>query len=312
MGEKKITKEKFTNLVNKATEFGKKTVADIQQSQKERELKKLHPIFEEDFEDWKNRLPNVIQIVDDAVRRNKVVCDGAIGWIEKQKGVEVFKLYDEYMHKCGIKFIPVAKCDSIYCVDPFDKHRFIDVEAAFERTTNEKISELERVTYCLGAKRCRVEIATMKSDAFGVGTSVGVSAQIPVEDDTDKNGKNKKQEYAKSDYSVSNNVGTSNYVSKSGKNWTYFEGNNTPTVPTLKWFKDDDAINGLIEMRCSGNNGIKSKVFEIKCSQAATMSSNTAAAVSGLLRGVKTSAKASVTTKQTQENNSVLIYEIEF
>ena len=49
MGEKKITKEKFTNLVNKATEFGKKTVADIQQSQKEQKEKKKKDPFQENL-----------------------------------------------------------------------------------------------------------------------------------------------------------------------------------------------------------------------------------------------------------------------
>lgn len=317
MGEKKITKEKFTNLVNKATEFGKKAVADIQQSQKEqkekrlvekreKDIKKFKPLFEADYTDPKFNIPNVIHIVDDADRREIEVCEGAIGWLERQNDVEVLKLYDEWMNKIGITFVPVAKCDSIYCIDPYDKSRFIDVEDAFDRTTREKISELERVAYSLGAKRCRIEIMEDKSMSDSTKVTAGVEVKALVDLG------NKKSDSVTAGTSIENENSTSQRNQRSGKNWTYFEGNNVPSIPELKWFKYDDNIKGLIDMRCSGNNGIKHKVIEFKCSQSATMSAKTATAVNGLMGGAKIGIKSSFQKKHTQELTNTLIYEIEF
>ena len=112
MGEKKITKEKFTNLVNKATEFGKKTVADIQQSQKEqkevekreKDIKKFKPLFEADYMDPKFNIPNVIHIVDDADRRDIEVCEGAIGWLERKTMLKCFACMMSGLKKAELHF----------------------------------------------------------------------------------------------------------------------------------------------------------------------------------------------------------------
>ena len=60
-----------------------------------RRLKKYNPIFAEQYSSESFNLPNMIMIVDDAVRRGIDVCKGSIGWLGKQSEVEVLYLYDE-------------------------------------------------------------------------------------------------------------------------------------------------------------------------------------------------------------------------
>ena len=94
-----------------------------------------------------------------------------------------------------------------------------------------------------------------------------------------------------------------------GKNVSYFEGNTEAKRPTLKWFALDENIKGLIEMRCSGNNSIKSKVLELKAATTATMSKEIACAIDGVL-GLKSS--MSLEKKSVKEHSKVLVFEVDF
>lgn len=301
----KTNQPKFSSFMGKALDFTKKTASEIQKNAKsiseqiseqskkskhDQRVKKYNPLFWETFKDSAYKIQNIIEIVDDAVRRGVDVCEGAMGWTDTHGDVEILHIYDEVMNDVGIQFIPFPKCDCVYCVDPFDRTKYIDVNAIFERTNSEKLAELENIAYCLGAKSCSIEIANATNDT--VSSSVGASAKI-------------KGITVGSDMSVSN----SNKSAQSGKSVTYFEGNREPARPTLKWFAYDDNINNLIDMRCSDKNAIKSKVLEIKSSSSQTMSQKAACAIDGLL-GLKGS--ASMEKQAIKENNSKLIFEIVF
>ena len=54
-----------------------------------RRLKKFNPLFLETYQEDSFHLPNIIVIVDDAVRKDIDVCEGAIGWLGKEKDVEI-------------------------------------------------------------------------------------------------------------------------------------------------------------------------------------------------------------------------------
>ena len=294
-------KKTFADFMSKATEISKKTAVKLQEGAEtfseqtkkslyEQRLKKYNPLFEETFLSTQFKLPNVIEIVDDAVRRGIDVCEGAIGWTDKINDVEILHLYDEYIKESKIQFLPIAKCDAVYCVDPFDKNKFINVSSAFERTTSEKLAELENIAYCLGAKTCSIEIAE-------------INAQI----DSSRIKMSAKEGGATVGFEGSSS--SHNQNKQGGKNVSYFEGNNAPTRPTLKWFAYDDNITGLIEMRCSGNNSIKSKVLELSCSSSVTMSQKAALAIDKIL---KVKASMSMEKKAIQEHCSKLIFEVEF
>ena len=285
------------SIWSKTASLGKKVVSGVQSvtahtknSIHEKQIKKYNPLTPDRFLSAGFNIPNVIEIVDDAVRRNIQVCEGAIGWTDTINGVEILHLYDEWVSESGLHFIPFAKCDSVYCVDNFDRTKFINAETVFERTTNEKIAELENIAYCLGAKSCSIEIVEQnvesKSSTFRVSTDA--SEKTPA-----------------NEHSLSSHT----HSRQSGKNISYFEGNQAPTEPPLKWFAYDDNIKGLITMKCSGNNSIKSKVLELSCTTSATMSQKAAGAIDKIL---KVKASLSMEKKAIKEHCSVLIFEVQF
>ena len=289
----------FSTFLHKASNVGKKAIDEIQKGAKnaseqrkkqqhEQRLKKYNPLFPEEFKSPEYAIPNLIKIVDDAVRRDIDVCEGAIGWTENVNDVEVLHLYDEFVKESGITFVPAVKIDAVYCVDSFERTLFINAEAAFEKTINEKLAELEHVAYSLGAKSCSVEIAEIDTKVDYLSMAIAA--------------KNPNVALSAEGHSMSRAK-----RAQSGKNVSLFEGHSNPQPPTLKWFANDENILGLINMRCAGENAIRSKILEIKCSSAITMSRKTACAVDKLLKG-----KASLERKAENEHRSKLIFEIEF
>lgn len=289
---KKNEKNGFSKLWQKTSDIGKKAVGEVktfaEQTKKnihDAQAKKYAPITDSCFSDKDFRLPAVIEIVDDSANREFVTCDNAIGWIEKHEEIDVLHMYASFVKSCGIEFIPLPQCDNVYCRDHFDSNRFINSNRIFGKATEEKLAELEHIAYCLGAKSCSVEVVEVNSNfnkkAMSAGANVNVAAEAQ---------------------SKNNNM-------QSGKTVSFFEGNNTPKKPTLKWFLHDDNINGLIEMRCVQGNFIKSKVMELKGSSSATMSKKVACAIDSVMR-IK--GEVSMERQAIKEHSNILIYEIEF
>ena len=302
MENKDKRSEKFANFMNKASDFGKKTAAEIQKGAKEfgeqtqktfqeQKLKHYNPLFREKFYSDEFALPNIIKIVDDAVRREIDVCEGAIGWTEKVKDVEVLFIYDEFVKESKINFVPFIKCDAIYCVDTFDNSRYINTESIFDRSLNEKMAELAHIAYSLGAKSCSIEI--MESDSSIVNHKLHIWGEVG---DTNAT---LGEEFYKEKRSKQN-----------GKNILYFEGNDVPVKPKLKWFKYDDSINNLIKMRCSGNNAIKHQQLTLMGSSFATMSQKSAIAIDAITGKVK--GNFEMQNKSNREHSSLMVLDIKF
>lgn len=288
----------FSDVLKKTADMGKKAADGVQkgvkvlseQAQKsilEQKMKKYNPLFPKDFKSKNFKIPNIIEIVDDAVRRNIDVCEGAIGWTDKINDVEILHLYDEWVEKSGIEFVPVPKCDEVYYVDSFDRNRFLNANAVFSRTSEEKLAELVNIAYLLGAKSCSVEIVEAISESASVSSKVS------------------EKTYGEASGSAS--VKKENW--QSGRATTYFEGNRTPQRPPLKWFAHDDNIVGLIEMRCSDSNSIKAKVLELRGVTSTTMSIKVACAIDSLK---KLKGSLSMEKQAIKEHNSRLIFEVEF
>ena len=87
--------ETGTGILQKTTDISKKTAGVLKESAKTisektkkdsylRRLKKYNPLFLEQYKSEDYHIPNMIMIVDDAVRRGIDVCEGAIGWTNKE------------------------------------------------------------------------------------------------------------------------------------------------------------------------------------------------------------------------------------
>lgn len=305
----------LSNVLKKASDFGSKTVVfgkkaagGIQSGAKVlsekaknanylKRLEKYKPLFPKDYKSKEFNLPNMVMIVDDAVRRGIDVCEGAIGWLGTETGMEVLFLYDEWVKRSGIQFIPAPKCDEIYYVDTFNRNRFIRVDCIFTKAHEEKLAELEHIAYSLGAKRCSVEIVEADAQMTVQRKSVENSTHLGKFSSNESAEKSSRQ-------SASNQ--------RSGRKTTMFAGNCEPKRPELKWFSNDENIKRLIEMRCSDANSIKSTVLELEGSSSATMSQKAAYAIDCAINKMGNKTKLGMEHQATKESSSKMMFEIEF
>lgn len=310
--------EAVSGALQKTAEMGKKAVDGVQQGAKElaiksrsdaylRRVKKYNPVFPEQYESDEFNIPNMIVIVDDAVRRGIDVCEGAIGWLSTEKvgktdGIEVFHLYDEVADKVGLQFIPAPVCDAVYYMDAHDHTRFVRVDCVFDIAHRERMEELAYIANCLGAKRCVVEISEMTSEKRVEQKKVSFTEGLQT-----KFGKATSKESAESSLTQQGKT------RRSGRIESVFEGSDRPRKPELKWFAHDEGILRLIEIVCGGKNAVKSKSLELSGSTAATMSQKTAysidAAVGKLGNG---GGNSSMESQLLTESETKLTFTIEF
>ena len=307
--DKKKSMEALTGLVQNTVDFGKKTAADakigvaamVEKSKADsyaRRMKKYNPLFPEQYKSENFNLPNIIMIVDDAVRRGIDVCEGAIGWLSKESGVEVLCLYDEAVTFSGIQFVPVATCDAMYCVDNFDRNRFIRTDCIFNKAHEERMAELERVAYAIGAKKYRIEIIENETKKQVQNKSVRISEKYSNVSVTE---------------SAEQSMEETGRNNRSGRIEVEFESVGIPQKPILKWFAHDDTINQLVEMCCEGKRTVKTKTLELLGSSSATMSQKAAYVIDGAIGKMGgASGSTSMEAQAAKEHNSKLLFFVEF
>lgn len=305
--------EAVSGFLQKTSDLGKKTLSDVQagavaisekakQDSYARRLKKYNPLFPDRYHSATFNLPNMVMIRDDAERRGIDVCDGAIGWLGNEGGMEVLYLYDEFVPHSGITFVPSADCDAVYYVDSFDRRRFIRIDCIFSKAHEERLAELKHVAYCLGAKSCTIEISESDIDVrvSKKKASVGGSGITTCGSKTS------------SDESAEQDASTKNSKNMSGVIHIQFEGFDTPQKPKLKWFANDDNIRRLIDIRCDGRNSIKSESLHLSGSSSATMSQKTACAIDNAVGTMRVCGNSSMESQAIKEKHSKLIFNIEF
>lgn len=307
--DKKKSVEALSGLVQSTVDLGKKAATDakvgvaamVEKSKADgyaRRMKKFNPLFPDQYKSDSFNLPNIIMIVDDAVRRGIDVCEGSIGWLSNDSGAEVLCLYDEAVEFSGIQFVPAVTCDAFYYVDSFNRNRFIRTDCIFSKAHEERMAELKYIAYCLGAKRCSIEISEFSSDTLAQNKSVKFSGNFKGISGTES----AEQSFAKTEQ-----------ARISGHIEIELEGHNDPQTPELKWFAHDDNIKRLIEMCCNGTRAVKTEILELAGSTSATMSQKTACAIDGAiskLGGVKSS--FSMDAQAAKEHHSKLHYYVEF
>ena len=294
---------KASNIGKKATDIGKKATDEISKGAKTlvektksdmlaRRIKKYNPLFAKEYKSKAFNRPNMIMIVDDAVRRDIDVCEGAIGWRGYEGEIEVLFLYDEFVSKSGVTFVPAPSCDAVYYVDNYDRNRFIRVDCVFSKAHEEKMAEIEHIAYSLSAKSFSVEIVEEMSEATHKNIKTAVKSKA-VKESTEIDLEN-----------TSSNM-------RRGVSNTIFEGHNSPVRPNLKWFAQDDTILNLIDMRCKDPNSIKTRTLSLMGASSATMSQKTACSIDSALSKIG-SASGNMEKQATREYQSKLIYEIVF
>ena len=298
---KKVTegvKSGTTTVVEKTKENAAAIVEKTKSDAYARRMKKYNPLFPDQYADAAFNLPNIIVIVDDAVRKDIDVCQGAIGWLGKENDVEILYLYDEAVPTSGIQFIPTATCDAVYYVDSFDRHSFIKADCYFRKVQEERSAELEHIACCLGAKCCTVEIVEKERSAEAKKRIVALKENASG---------------ATCEESAEQSSASQSAAELHSRNCSWFQGNNVPQRPTLKWFAHDHTIQQLITARCSGDNSIVAKDLDFYGTSFATMSQKAACAIDCALgTGKSAGGSTSMEAQATKEQESRLIFHVEF
>lgn len=307
-------KQKTTSAVQKTAEVSKQAAVDAagnvhksvvgltektKQDSYERRMKKYNPLFPERYHSEEFNLPNMIVIVDDAVRRGIDVCEGAIGWLSNQNGMEVLHLYDEYIQQSGIQFVPAPICDAVYYVDRFDRTRFVQTECILSKAHEERMAELKNIAYMLGAKKCSIEISESSLEVETKKKQYEIKAGI-------------KKANISSEESAEQSSSYKGSLHRSGQIVAEFVGSSEVKRPELKWFKHDETIIKLIDIRCSNGNAIKTETLVLEGNASATMSQKTAYAIDNAISKINVGGKANMEGQATKENKSKLIFCIEF
>lgn len=299
--------EKLSNLWQKASDAGKNAMVAFQEgasamSEKAkqdsylRRMKKYNPLFPDEYNAKTFIMPNMIVIVDEAVRRGIDVCEGAIGWRDTENGIETLYLYDDALKLRNLQFIPTPSCDSVYYIDSYSPNRYIRTDCIFSKAHEERLAELKHIAHSLGAKFCSIEITETSRTLDRSSKRLGVTEKA----------------FGQSSETFENSSYNQNSTQRSGKITAQFEGSSDPHKPKLKWFAHDDNIKRLIEMRCKGDNTIKSETLELAGASSATMSQKTACAIDGAISKMGFKTSASMEKQAITENTSKLIFCIEF
>lgn len=302
--------EAVAGSVQKAADLGKAVAVGVQsgakefseQSKKEayeRMLKKYNPLFPEQYNSSSFNVPNMIMIVDDAVRKGIEVCEGAVGWLDKKNDVEILCLYDEAVASSGLQFVPAAVCDAVYYVDSFDRKRFVRLDHLLKKADEEKVAELEYIAYCLGAKSCSVQILETQEEYSIVKNMI-------------HGAKNVIRGVENADLKVETEGAAAMFKMRGAAGKAEFSGSQAIRMPELKWFRYDENIKRLIEMRLEGKDTVRSKELKLEGVSSATISQKTALAVDAAVKGMGVNGAASMEKQSKRECNSTFCFHIEF
>ena len=303
--EQDTSAKKSTNeFWAKASIMGKKVADNVQKnavalSEKakaenyQRRLEKYNPLFTKEYKSKSFSFPSLIKIVDDSSVQNIDVCEGAIGWREKTNDVEILFLSIDFAAKCGLSFFPSLLPNTLFCVETYDSSRYVNVDRVFSKAHEEKLAELEHIAYSLGAKNCSIEL--VESDEISNVKSRDSQANMKILNASAKE-KNKQE--------TAHNM--------SGRTVSTFKGSDTPTRPTLKWFKNDHSILNLIEMRCSDKNAIQSRTLILEGASSMTMEQRMACNIDIATAKVGLKLQTSMEKQYRKEYSSKLIFEVDF
>ena len=284
------TKEGVQALSDKAQEWSAQTKA----KQLEEMLKKFPPIFREQYDKGEFEKPQLIQIVDNSLKQELAEYAGALGWSDKEDGVEVMHLYSASVTDSKLRFVPTVACDALYCAHPFDQNCYIRIDSYFSYIQQAKLAELQHIAFTLGVKHYWVELVETSNQAESSKRAISLSGLKMATGSTEQN------------------MQSQTYVQSKSLAEMQFAESREPQVPELHYFAQDENLKELIAMRCSGETKgmLTSYTIELSNSSSAAISASIAAKIS--VAANKMGAGSSFQTQSAREQNSKMIFKMEF
>lgn len=296
--------EKGKQLANAAKENAQKLSEKIQDDNYQKMLKKLNPIFMEDYQSEQFSMPYMIVITTDMERKDIEACKGAIGWKSTHKDMEILHLYDKDVDATGLKFVPAPTKDSFYYVDDLDRNRYIKLDSYFDTMQEAMVAELASIAFSLGAKKYSINLEESTSELTANSINAEVNVKLPFAFGKDK--QNVKQ---------SSESGSVANKSTNIANESIFSNGAPPEHPNLKIFKNNDFINGLIEMRLKSymnNNKMGGYSIKIKKSSYTSINKAMASNIDAAVKKINAKADFKMEQKREKIEEQLLVYQIEF
>ena len=280
-----------------AVQGGDKIGSWMDQTKREKELKTLAPIFEEDLESPDFAMTKIIRVVEmDKKHAESEACIGSIGFWSEHKGVKVLNIYADKADMFGVIYYP-DRTSEIYYVDPFDRDRYVALDDYFHFLKVARVNELQRIAQDLGAKHFRVtykenkkaEIEKhQKGKAFGAQKAAGASGTAEAGNDYNERNSSTLEIAAEMEC-----IG------------------HDPVEPKLVYFQKDDSVKNLIRLRMS-DNIVKHQKFTLSCGESSGIRMNDAAKIDAALQAMKCNTSVNVSSKVQSEAGRYFEYEIDF
>ena len=278
------------SAVKKGTKFAKESADEAARLL---ELKTLQPIFPDSLDDANFLLPKFIRVADrDKKRAESEVCQGSIGYTSDQKGLHIVNIFRDSVDVFGLTFYP--DCDSeFYYVDPSDRDHYIALDEYFSYLKLVRINELKKIAQDLGAKYFKV---TYKEEQTAFSSKKGVlSTKTPGLGKIDVDHSSTEQKYSTVEIAAE----------------MKFPGH-APAMPRLKYLQKDPCIQTLVSMRMDESAPLIQEKYVLKMSQSSGMKETEAIKIDAVLKGLKYSGNATVTSEAKNESRRYLEYDIEF
>lgn len=275
-----------------------KAVAD---AKTEMEKNALRPVFPEDMH-WisadidsvKVQIPRLLNIVPrDKKHEESILCAGSVGYWNTVKGVEILNLYEDKAPDFGLEFFPNLS-QKLYLADPCKFGLYVALGEYFEHLKKARVSELELIAQSLGAKH--FEVIFKEHRQTKAKKEIHAEAKCAA----------KHGEVSRTDASADI------YHTDIAADVT-FCGNDQPKMPELTYFKNESAIESLIQMRINDKeNKIQAKTYHFQCSSTTGITEKEAAKLDAMLAQIKHIGKFGVSQEVQRENRTELEYKIEF
>lgn len=257
------------------------------------ELKTLQPIFVESLDETDFHISKFIRITErDKKHAESKVCEGSIGYTSIQKGLRIVNIFRDSIDAFGLMFYPDSG-DEFYYIDPSERDRYISLDEYFSYLKVARINELQKIAQDLGAKHFKVTYKEEQTSFSEKKTQAKADVKGIAAANAEHNSSQKKYSTVEIAAEMS------------------FPGH-APIKPTLKYMQRDPSIQTLIAMRMDEQAPLLHQKFMLKMSNSSGMKESDAAKIDAVLKGMKYSGNATVSSEAKNEARRYLEYEIEF
>ena len=256
---------------------------------------RYRPIFADNLVHGDNAwLPEMLNIKNTDARTRVEGFSNVVGFDEHCLEKPIVTILSSYASEMDLEFMPTL-AEDVYYVDPFDKHRYIQIDQYFATLEQERIEELISVAQDLGAKY--IEISYSKDQSQSTGTKGEQSATAKTKKSTVDGSAGASAEHAQTERSV--------ITVKKSMNLPGME----PKLPTLRHFKNDIEINSIIDRRLHKENAIKGDYrCELNFNTSSGIKASNAVNVEGALKkvGIKLKGKYKISEEVSKEDSQKL------